>query len=102
LWIGSLESSNIIEVTKGAAKAELVAQDRDGEPRSSGTEINFLCVRVFGLSLCGFHLGQNRANHNGQMKCFFHLCISTQPLRQFQTSRSVEQKAGDNKSTRVR
>jgi hypothetical protein len=58
-------------VTKGAAKAELVAQGGDAEPRSSGTEINFLCLRVFGLSLCGFHLGQNRANHNGQMKYFF-------------------------------
>jgi len=69
----------MIEVTKAAAKSELVAQDRDVESRSSGTEINFrLCLRVFGLSLCGFRLGQNRANHNGQMK-YFHLCIPTQP-----------------------
>jgi hypothetical protein len=89
-------------VTKGAAKAELVAQDRDGEPRSSGTEINFLCVRVFGLSLCGFHLGQKPRQSQRTNEMFFHLCIPTQPLRQFQTSRSVEQKAGGNKSTRVR
>jgi hypothetical protein len=64
---------------EGAAKAELVAQHRDAESRSAGMEINFLCVRVFGLSLCGFHLGQSHANHNGQMKCFFHFCIPTPP-----------------------
>jgi hypothetical protein len=56
---------------EGAAKPELVAQGGDAETRSSGTEINFLCLRVVGLSLCGFHLGQSHANHNGQMKCFF-------------------------------
>jgi hypothetical protein len=65
---------------EGAAKAELVAQGGDAEPRSSGTKINFrLCLRFFGMSLCGFRLCQNRANHNGQMKCLFHLCIPTQP-----------------------
>jgi hypothetical protein len=58
-------------VTKALPKAGLVAQHRDAEPRSSGTKISFLCVRVFGLSLCGFHPGQSHANHNGQMKCFF-------------------------------
>jgi len=58
-------------VTKGAAKAELVAQDRDGEPRSSGTEINFLCVRVFGLSLCGFHLGQKPRQSQRTNEMFF-------------------------------
>jgi hypothetical protein len=52
-------------LTKGAAKAELVAQDGDAEPRSSGMEINFPCLRVFGLSQCGFHLCQNHANRNG-------------------------------------
>jgi hypothetical protein len=60
----------------GAAKAELDSWDGDAEPRSSGTEINFrLCLRFFGLSLCGFRLCQNHANHNGQMKVSFHLCI---------------------------
>jgi hypothetical protein len=64
---------------EGAAKADLVAHDGDAESRSSGTEINFrLCLRFFGLSLCGFYLRQNHANHNGQIKCF-HLCIPTQP-----------------------
>jgi hypothetical protein len=35
------------------------------------------------------------------MKCFFHLSIPN-AFVQFQTSRSVEQKARGNKSTRVR
>ena len=87
---------------EGAAKAELVAWNRDAEPRSSGTKINFrLCLSFFGLSLCGYCLCQNHANHNGQMKSVFHLCIPRSLVRQFQTSCSVEPMARGNKSTRV-
>jgi hypothetical protein len=87
---------------EGAAKAELVAQDGDSERRSSWTEVNSrLCLRVFGLSLCGFGLCQNHAIHNGQMKCLFHLCIPTQPFYGIQTSRSVDLMSYTNKSTRV-
>jgi hypothetical protein len=73
------------------------------------TEIDFrLCLRVFGLSLCvfglslcGFHLCQNHADHNRQLKCFFISVFPRSLVPQFQTSRSVEQMACDNKSTRV-
>ena len=86
---------------EGAAKAELVAWNGDAEPHSSGTKINFrLCLRFFGLSLCGYCLCQNHANHNGQMKSVFHLCIPTQPCTAVSDC-SVEHMAPGNKSTRV-
>jgi len=88
---------------EGAVKAELVGQAGAAEPRSSETKVDFRrYLRLFGLSLCGFRLCHNPANHNGHVKCFFHLCIPTQPGTAIQTSRSLEQMARGYKSTRVR
>jgi hypothetical protein len=65
---------------EGAVKTELVGQAGAAEPRSSATKVDFRrCLRWFGLSLCGFRLCHNQANHNGQVKWFFHLCIPAQP-----------------------
>jgi len=64
---------------EGAVKAELAVR-MHAEPRSSGTKINFrLRLRFFRLSLCGFRLCHNQANHNGGVKLFFPFRNPTQP-----------------------
>ena len=68
-----------------------------------GTEVNFrLCLHLLGLSLCGFRLRQNQANHKRRMRCISHLCVSHASLdSSFKLRVVLSRPLAGNKSTRV-